>query len=50
MVNTEVIKELKYYEALQAKEVPYPQDFEFIKYSIRDFKIKLNGLMSQQQF
>ena len=42
--------EQKYYEALQAKEVPYPQDFEFIKYSIRDFKIKLNGLMSQQQF
>ena len=42
--------EQKYYEALQAKEVPYPQDFEFIKYSVRDFKIKLNGLMSQQQF
>lgn len=42
--------EQKYYEALQSKEVAYPKDFEFIKYSIRDFKNKLSGLMSQQQF
>ncbi|MDX5585502.1 MAG: hypothetical protein QNK20_11370 [Aureibaculum sp.] len=42
--------EQEYYDALNAKEVPYPKDFEFIKYSIRDFKIKLTGLMSQQQF
>ena len=42
--------EQEYYDALKAKEVPYPQDFEFIKYSIRDFKIKLTGMMSQQQF
>lgn len=42
--------EQKYIEALQAKEAPYPKDFEFIKYSIRNFKDKLTGLMSQQKF
>jgi len=42
--------EQKYYEALKAKEVPYPQDFEFIKYSISNFKQKITALLSQQQF
>jgi len=42
--------EQKYYEALNAKEVPYPQDFEFIKYSISNFKQKITALLSQQKF
>jgi len=41
--------EKKYYEALKAKEVPYPEDHEFIKYAISNFKQKVTALMSQQQ-
>lgn len=40
----------KYYEALKAKEVPYPKDSEFIKYSTSNFKQKVTALLNQQQF
>jgi len=40
----------KYYEALKAKEVPYPKDFEFVNYSVSNFKQKVTALLSQQQF
>ena len=42
--------EQKYFEALQSKEVPYPQDYLFINYSVSDFKQKLIALIGQQQF
>ena len=42
--------EQKYHKALQAKEVPYPKKYAFIKYSISNFKQKLMALLSQQQF
>lgn len=42
--------EQKYYEPLEAKEVPYPKDFLFVKYSISNFKQKVTALLSQQQF
>jgi len=41
--------EQKYHKALQSKEVPYPKDFEFIKYSISNFKQKITALLAQQQ-
>ncbi len=41
--------EQKYYEALKSKEIPYPQDYLFVKYSISNFKQKLTALLSQQQ-
>ncbi|HHC78753.1 MAG TPA: hypothetical protein ENK46_02640 [Flavobacteriia bacterium] len=40
----------KYYKALQSKAVPYPKDYEFVKYSISNFKQKVTALLSQQQF
>ncbi len=40
----------KYYEALKSTEVPYPKDFEFVKYSVSNFKQKITELLSQQQF
>ncbi len=42
--------EQKYHKALQSKEVPYPKDFEFVKYSVSNFKQKVTALLSQQQF
>ena len=39
----------KYYEALQAKAVPYPKDYEFIKYSLSHFKQKVDAFLSQQK-
>ncbi|MCF6349106.1 MAG: hypothetical protein L3J20_12540 [Flavobacteriaceae bacterium] len=42
--------EQKYHKALQAKEVPYPKDHEFVKYSISNFKQKVTAMLSQQQF
>jgi len=42
--------EQKYYEALKAKEIPYPKDHEFVKYTILNFKQKVTALLSQQQF
>lgn len=39
----------KYFEALQAKEVIYPKDYEFIKYTISNFKQKVDALLSQQK-
>lgn len=42
--------EQKYYEPLKAKEVPYPKDSEFVKYSVSNFKQKVTALLSQQQF
>lgn len=39
----------KYYEALKSKAVSYPKDFEFIKYSIRNFKQKVDALLSKQE-
>ena len=42
--------EQKYAKALQAKAVPYPKDYEFIKYSISNFKQKVTALLGQQQF
>jgi len=42
--------EQKYAKALQAKEAPYPKDYEFVKYSISNFKQKVTALLSQQQF
>nr|MDJ0646353.1 hypothetical protein [Flavobacteriaceae bacterium] len=42
--------EQKYYEALQAKEIPYPKDYLFVKYAISNFKQKVTALLSQQQF
>ncbi len=42
--------EQKYLKALQSKKVPYPKDYEFVKYSISNFKQKVTALLSQQQF
>jgi len=42
--------EQKYYDTLKAKELAYPEDYEFIKYSILNFKQKVTALLSQQQF
>ena len=42
--------EQKYVKALQAKEVPYPKDYEFIKYAVSNFKQKVTALLGQQQF
>ena len=39
----------KYYDALQSKAVSYPKDYEFIKYSLSNFKQKVDALMSQQK-
>ncbi len=39
----------KYFEALQSKAVIYPKDFEFIKYSINNFKQKVDVLLSEQE-
>ena len=41
--------EQKYHKALQTKELPYPKDYEFVKYSISNFKQKVTALLSQQQ-
>lgn len=41
--------EQKYYELLQAKEVPFPADNEFIKYSIADLKAKLVDYIDKSQ-
>ena len=40
----------KYYEALKSKAIPYPKDYEFIKYSLLNFKQKINSLLEKQQF
>ena len=40
----------KYYEALKSKAIPYPHDYEFIKYSLRNFKQKLDALLENQKF
>lgn len=42
--------EQKYYDTLKAKELAYPEDYEFVKYSILNFKQKVTALLSQQQF
>ncbi len=42
--------EQKYHKALQAKEVPFPKDYEFVKYTISNFKQKITALLSQQQY
>lgn len=42
--------EQKYYDALKAKELAYPQDYEFIKYSVSNFKQKVTALVEQQEF
>lgn len=42
--------EQKYYDALKAKEIPYPKDYLFTKYSISNFKQKVTALLSQQKF
>ena len=42
--------EQKYYEALQAKEIPYPKDYLFVKYAVSNFKQKVTALLSKQQF
>jgi len=42
--------EQKYYDALKAKEIAYPQDYEFVKYSVSNFKQKVTALLAQQQF
>lgn len=42
--------EQKYYDALKAKEITYPQDYEFIKYSISNFKQKVTALLAEQKF
>ncbi len=42
--------EQKYHKALQSKEIPYPKDYEFVKYAISNFKQKVTTLLSQQQF
>ncbi|HBK71609.1 MAG TPA: hypothetical protein DDZ39_08155 [Flavobacteriaceae bacterium] len=42
--------EQKYHKALQSKAVPYPKDYEFIKYSISNIKQKIMGILSQQKF
>ncbi len=41
--------EQKYYDALKAKQAAYPKDYEFIKYSVSNFKQKITALLSQQQ-
>lgn len=40
----------KYYKALQAKEVAYPKDYQFVKYSIMNFKQKVKQMLAQQKF
>ena len=42
--------EEKYYEVLKNKEVAYPNDEEFIKYSLDNYKQQLSALIQQQQF
>jgi len=42
--------EQKYYDVLKAKELAYPQDHEFVKYSVSNFKQKVTALLAQQQF
>ena len=42
--------EQKYFEALKTKELAYPQDHEFVKYTILNFKQKVTAMLSQQQF
>lgn len=42
--------EEKYYQLLQNKEVPFPIDSEFIKYSLADFKAKMLQIINNQQF
>jgi len=42
--------EQKYYDVLKAKELAYPQDYEFVKYSVSNFKQKVTALLAQQQF
>ena len=42
--------EQKYYDALKLKEIPYPKNYEFVKYSILNFKQKVTALLAQQQF
>jgi len=42
--------EQKYYDVLKAKELAYPQDYEFVKYSVSNFKQKVTVLLSQQEF
>jgi len=41
--------EQKYFEALKSKAVIYPKDYEFIKYTISNFKQKVDALLSQQK-
>jgi len=41
--------EQKYHEAIKAKEVPYPNDHEFVKYTISNFKQKVTAFLSQQE-
>jgi hypothetical protein len=42
--------EQKYFDVLKAKELAYPQDYEFVKYSVSNFKQKVTTLLAQQQF
>jgi hypothetical protein len=42
--------EQKYYDILKAKELAYPQDYEFVKYSVSNFKQKVTALLAEQQF
>ncbi len=41
--------EQKYYEALKSKALLYPKDYEFVKYSILNFKQKVTAFLSQQK-
>ncbi len=42
--------EQKYYDALKSKALLYPKDYEFIKYSVLNFKQKVTNLLANQQF
>lgn len=42
--------EQKYHKVLQNKEVPFPTDSEFVKYSLAEYRTKLLQLLDSQSF
>jgi len=42
--------EKKYYKALQSKEAPFPNDSDFVKYSVAEFRIKMLKVLNEQDF
>lgn len=42
--------EEKYYQALQNKEIPFPEDTEFVKYALAEFRLKMIQFLDEQDF